>query len=141
MFKVVLLLSLISIVLSQNTCGGNCPSGDCPAGECYCGEAQNPVDVSSMCSQYSGWSQECCNCIANAESGGNANAENYNSNGSYDIGLWQINDSNWGSGSCPSGAPCDPNANLQCAIQVWKWGGNTWRLWSTCGQCGCCSSP
>jgi hypothetical protein len=23
---------------------------------------------------------------------------------------------------------------------VWGWGGNTWRLWSTCGGCGCCSS-
>ena len=31
------------------------------------------------------------------ESGGNAHAANHNSNGSYDVGLWQINSVNWGS--------------------------------------------
>jgi len=34
-----------------------------------------------------------------AESGGNAHAANQNSGGSYDVGLWQINDYNWV--SCP----------------------------------------
>jgi hypothetical protein len=29
------------------------------------------------------------------ESSGNANAMNENSDGSYDVGLWQINDYNW----------------------------------------------
>ena len=31
----------------------------------------------------------------NAESGGNAHAVNQNTGGSYDVGLWQINDFNW----------------------------------------------
>ena len=49
----------------------------------------------------------------NAESAANANAANQNSGGSYDVGLWQINDMNWA--SCSSGkAPCDPNTNLNC---------------------------
>jgi hypothetical protein len=26
------------------------------------------------------------------------------------------------------------------AIDVYKWGGNTWKLWSTCGACGACGS-
>jgi len=31
----------------------------------------------------------------NAESGANAHAVNQNTGGSYDVGLWQINDFNW----------------------------------------------
>ena len=89
----------------------------------------------------------------NAESGANANAANQvslsaialcccisckpltvcwhcsmqNSGGSYDIGLWQINDMNWA--SCSGGkAPCDPNTNLNCAKKVFGWGGNTWKV-------------
>jgi len=74
-----------------------------------------------------------------AESGGNANAVNQNSGGSYDVGLWQVNDYNWA--SCSDGAaPCDTNTNLACAIKVYGWGGNTWKFWSTCSKCGVCSS-
>jgi len=74
-----------------------------------------------------------------AESGGNANAANENSGGSYDIGLWQINSGNWA--SCSGGsAPCDPSTNLKCAEMIWGWGGDTWKYWSTCGGCGCCNS-
>ncbi len=97
-----------------------------------------------------------------AESSGNANAANYNSNGachasvrlfgeraglvrggkvdcagSYDVGAWQINSSNWA--SCSGGnPPCDMNDNLACAIKVWNWGGGSFRYWSTCSQCGAC---
>lgn len=28
--------------------------------------------------------------------------------------------------------------NLNCAIDVWQWGGSTFSLWSTCSGCGCC---
>ena len=76
----------------------------------------------------------------NAESAANGNAVNQNgAGGSYDVGLWQINSMNWA--SCSGGkAPCDLNTNLNCAKMVYGWGGNTWKLWSTCSQCGCCSS-
>eukprot|EP01123_Difflugia_compressa_P007049 TRINITY_DN19522_c0_g1_i1.p1 TRINITY_DN19522_c0_g1~~TRINITY_DN19522_c0_g1_i1.p1 ORF type:complete len:145 (+),score=12.99 TRINITY_DN19522_c0_g1_i1:54-488(+) len=136
---VFILCGLFHHALSD-TCGGNCPSNDCPSGKCYCGTSTNYVDISSYCNSYSDWSQSCCQCIATAESSGNANAENYNSNGSYDIGLYQINSINWG--QCNGGAaPCDPGANAACAHKVWQWGENTWKLWSTCGGCGCCGSP
>ena len=70
------------------------------------------------------------------ESGGNANALNYNTNGSYDVGLWQINQMHWG--QCNGGsAPCDPTKNFNCAINVYKWGGNTFKLWSAGLGCGC----
>ena len=112
-----------------NTCGGNCPSNDCNS--CPCGETKKDVSVSTWCGKYSGWNQKNCECIMSHESGGNENAANENTNGSFDIGLWQINSMNWD--SCSSGkAPCDPDTNLACAKKVYEWGGNTWKLWSTC---------
>ena len=74
-----------------------------------------------------------------AESGGNANAVNMNRDGSYDVGLWQINDFNWKACS-GNKAPCSPEVNLECAKKVFGYGGNTWKLWSTCTKCGVCHS-
>lgn len=128
---IFLLCALLAYIYTVNAsgCGGNNP----------CGTDSNYVDISNWCSQYDGWSMDCCSCIASHESGGDANACNLNTNGSYDIGVWQINDSNWS--SCSGGnAPCDPNDNLQCAIDVFNWGGQTWKFWATCSQCGCCDS-
>jgi len=115
-----------------------CPFSACSRG-CPCGPNASIVSKSEWCAKYSGWSQSSCECIMNAESGGNANVINQNRGGSYDVGLWQINDANWG--QCNGGAaPCSPQANLNCAIKVFQWGGNTWKLWSTCSKCGVCGS-
>ena len=123
-----------------STCGGNCPGGNCPS--CPCGSTKNVLDLTSWCAKYS-WNQANCKCIMSHESGGNANAVGYNAGQSssylWDVGLWQVNSYNWN--ACSGGsAPCDANKNLQCAIDVYKWGGNTWKLWSTCGACGACGS-
>lgn len=135
----VVLLVLISTVMSVSgttTCGGNCPGG---CDDCYCGNTSNYQSISYWCGMYSGWNQSSCECIMKAESGGNANAVNMNSGGSYDVGLWQINSVNWP--SCSAGkAPCSSSENLACAIKVFQWGGNTWKLWSTCRGCGVCDS-
>ena len=145
--KVFSLLFVVSVAVAvasevndfnatSSTCGGNCPGG---CASCPCGSSSNSQSVSSWCSKYSGWKQSSCECIMKAESGGNANAVNQNSGGSYDVGLWQINDMNWA--SCSGGkAPCDPSTNLNCAKKVFGWGGNTWKLWATCSKCGVCSS-
>ncbi|KRX09922.1 Lysozyme-like domain [Pseudocohnilembus persalinus] len=114
----------------------NCPSGKCPS--CKCGSTKSMQDIKAWCAKHS-WGQACCQCVMRNESGGNANAENYNTNGSYDVGLWQVNDFNWN--ACNSGkAPCSPSQNLNCAIDVYNWGGKTWKNWSTCSKCGCCNS-
>ena len=84
--------------LESTTCGGNCPGG---CDSCPCGSSSSYQSASSWCAQYSGWSQTQCQCIMNAESGGNANAVNQNTGGSLDVGLWQINSMNWA--SCSSG--------------------------------------
>ena len=85
----VLVLALIVALALADSCGGNCPSGRCPS--CPCGTSKSPQDISKWCAKYS-WSQSCCKCVASHESGGNGHAINYNSNKSYDVGLWQIND-------------------------------------------------
>jgi hypothetical protein len=45
---------------------------------------------------FPGWDEKCCACIARRESKGNANAETKREDGSVDIGLWQINENEWG---------------------------------------------
>ena len=98
---------------TSTTCGGNCP-GSC--GSCPCGTTSNYQNSSAWCGKYSGWKKSSCECIISKESGGNANAVNQNgAGGSYDVGLWQINDMNWASCSS-SKAPCDPNLNLECGM-------------------------
>eukprot|EP01117_Protostelium_nocturnum_P006337 TRINITY_DN2287_c0_g1_i1.p1 TRINITY_DN2287_c0_g1~~TRINITY_DN2287_c0_g1_i1.p1 ORF type:complete len:151 (-),score=45.40 TRINITY_DN2287_c0_g1_i1:84-536(-) len=131
----ILLLGLIAVTLAGN-CGGNCPGGRCTT--CPCGSNRNNLDIDAWCAKWPGVNVACCKCIAQHESGGNGNAMNGNSNGSIDVGLWQVNSINWG--QCNGGAaPCDPDANLRCAQKVWQWGGRTFKLWSTCGACGCCN--
>lgn len=132
--KIALVLALgLSMVLA-NTCGGNCPSNKCT--DCKCSGVAH-VDIASACAQYSGWSQSCCQCIVQHESGGNSHAQLHNTNGSDDVGLWQVNSMNWA--SCNGGRPpCTVAENLACAKKVFAWGGNTWKLWSTCSACGCC---
>ena len=133
--RTIAVLAIIALAVAAETCGGNCPSDDCNS--CPCGTSRDVVDIDSFCSQYSGWSMECCRCIVSHESGGNAHAVNHNSNGSNDVGLFQINDINWP--SCSGGQPpCNPSTSLECAKEVFHWGSNTWKLWSTCGGCGCC---
>jgi hypothetical protein len=113
--KIFMLLACGFALTSADYCGGNCPSGTCTT--CHCGTAPSPTDIASACAQFDGWSQSCCECIANAESGGNSNAQLHNTNDSDDVGLWQINSFNWD--SCNSGeAPCSIEANLACAKKV-----------------------
>eukprot|EP00762_Andalucia_godoyi_P005998 ANDGO_00047.mRNA.1 Ctype lysozyme/alpha-lactalbumin superfamily protein len=129
LLAVTLLAVLATSAFAQNSCGSGNP----------CGGGSNPYDIPTACSMYNGWSQDCCECIAQNESGGNLSACNLNNNNTYDVGFWQINSSNWN--ACSGGnAPCDINSNLQCAIDIWNWGSQTWQYWSTCSGCGCCNS-
>ncbi|KAJ4457791.1 putative Ctype lysozyme/alpha-lactalbumin superfamily protein [Paratrimastix pyriformis] len=133
-----LLLSLLAFVALAAAEELTVPHNETNGGCSTCGGSAY-VDIASACSRYSGWSQSCCQCIAKHESSGNSHACNKNTNGSTDVGLWQVNSMNWA--SCNGGnPPCDVSSNLQCAIKVFQWGHNTWKLWSTCGGCGCCGS-
>ena len=124
-----------SLNSTSSTCGGNCPSG---CNTCPCGTGPSAVNIRQWCARYN-WNQANCECIVRHESAGNAYAQHMNRDGTYDVGLWQINQNNWS--ACSGGrAPCDPNSNLNCAANVYRWGGNTWRLWATCGMCNACNS-
>lgn len=85
--KIFIVFLLVALALAD-TCGGNCPSGKCPY--CHCGYYPNKIDINSFCARHS-WNQACCRCIITRESGGNANAMNFNPNQSFDVGIWQIN--------------------------------------------------
>jgi lysozyme-like protein len=62
--------------------------------------------------------------IALAESGGDPNAINHNTNGSIDRGLWQINSVHGAQSTL------DPAANAQAAVAISQ-GGKNWQPWTT----------
>lgn len=70
--------------------------------------------------------------VAMAESSGQINSTNHNTNGTTDHGLWQINDVNLGAGGVANayaGSISDPLANAKAAYAVWRSQG--WTGWST----------
>jgi hypothetical protein len=69
--------------------------------------------------------------FALAESGGDPTATHVNSNGSQDVGLWQINTTH---GAL---ATADPLGNAKSAIQISNNGSN-WRPWCTAYTDGAC---
>jgi len=115
---------------SAGDCSENCPLGGC---DCLCGSTKNilsPAEVAAVCSQFS-WNQANCECIISHESAGNANAVHLD--GTYDVGLFQINEWHW------TNPPCDEQSNAAYAFSVYSHD-NTWRQWSACSACGCCDS-
>lgn len=89
MYVLFLILSVYLVSTLAGNCGGNCPGNDCSS--CPCGTTANHVDIASWCAKHS-WNQAHCQCIISHESGGNANAVNYNAGQSsaylWDVGLW-----------------------------------------------------
>lgn len=71
--------------------------------------------------------------IAMAESGGNSQASNTNSNGSIDRGLWQINSTNG------AGSSFDIMTNVRTAITMSN-NGTNWRPWCTAYSDGACGT-
>ena len=135
-FQMFVIISSLCFISHASNCGGNCPGG---CDQCPCGLQPSYADIKEWCAKYH-WNQENCECIMLNESVGNANAVNQNYDGTYDVGLWQIDTVNWN--ACNGGrTPCDPTENLNCAIDIYQWGGNTWQLWATCGMCNACNSP
>ena len=132
MNKVFALAVFVGVTVA-NRCGGNCPSNDC--GACQCPQTPSYQSIDAWCAKHN-WNQACCRCVVTHESSGNAHAQNDNTNGSHDVGIFQINSINWP--ACNGGhAPCDLNQNLACAIQIYQRAGNTWSPWSTSRGCGC----
>lgn len=66
--------------------------------------------------------------VALAESGGNTEAQNRNTNGSYDYGLFQINTVH--GGLLSQGDKFNPLDNAKMALTVWRGAGNKWTPWT-----------
>lgn len=65
--------------------------------------------------------------VALAESGGNPQATNHNTNGTTDYGLWQINSIH--QADLRGGEWSNPNDNARMAYAVFKRAGNSWWPW------------
>ena len=68
-FLLTTLLAL-GMALPQTNCSGNCPSGTCYF--CICGEEPDMISVDDYCNSYDGWDKDCCECIIDHISKGNA---------------------------------------------------------------------
>jgi len=66
--------------------------------------------------------------VALAESGGNTDAQNRNTNGSYDYGLFQINTVH--GALLNQGNKFNPLDNAKMALTVWRNAGNKWTPWT-----------
>jgi Lysozyme like domain len=66
--------------------------------------------------------------VALAESGGNTEAQNRNTNGSYDYGLFQINTIH--GPLLNQGDKFNPLDNAKMALAVWQRAGNKWTPWT-----------
>jgi hypothetical protein len=65
--------------------------------------------------------------VARAESGMRADAWNVNSNGSIDIGIFQLNSVHYKKDGCGLADVVDPYKNVDCAYQIWEAQG--WTPW------------
>jgi hypothetical protein len=102
-----------------------------------CGQP-DPVSSAYWCSKFTGWSQDCCNCIVKAESNSDAHFCSGTSDGNEEVGLFAINQEMWQ--TCSGGKPpCDPATNLACAEAMYK-ANNSFAGWASCNKCNCCTN-
>lgn len=69
--------------------------------------------------------------IVQAESGFNEEAWNINTNGTIDVGLWQINSIHFKQPGCSLKEVLDPIRATDCAYNIYKASGNKWNAWVT----------
>ena len=70
----LVLTAYFFFICSSHVCGGNCPSGDCIL--CPCGLLPKKIDIDTFCKKYDQWNFDCCKCIVEKETGGNAHFSN-----------------------------------------------------------------
>jgi hypothetical protein len=109
-----MLLVLLLAVLA-GSCGGNCPSGSCTS--CPCGSSKNIVSSSTLQGymQSAGLNTSVFLCIAQHESGLNANAMNVNG-ANIVAGVFQENNNNGYSAQ----QLCNPQTACQAAVALMK---------------------
>ena len=93
-----------------------------------CGGSSSLVAAAAAAAGFTGADLAVAEAVALAESGGNPLATHVNSNGSTDLGLWQINNRAHPD-LIASGDWRDPAANARMAYAVWQTSG--WGAWTT----------
>jgi hypothetical protein len=106
--------------IAAASAGGPAPGGTVPAGATLgCSQLETLWEEAGGSPSAAFMAAE----IARAESGGQKNATNYNTNGTVDRGLWQIN-SIW------PASTFDPMGNARAAVSISQDGTN-WNPWVT----------
>jgi len=77
----VILLSSSAYASDLFTCGGNCPDASCLS--CPCGRLPKKISIEDYCKGYDGWNVNCCKCIIEHTSKGNAHFSRDYNDGSF----------------------------------------------------------
>lgn len=92
---------------------------------------EHPVEVDTpieemVCDKFGTWDCQVALAVMNAESGGDCEAFNVNTNGTADIGLFQINSIHWDRfGGLHELTTCE--GNLEAAYTIWE--EQSWSPW------------
>ena len=66
----LIVISCLFVLSLSGTCGGNCPDDSCKI--CPCGSTPKMIDIETYCKSFSDWDSDCCKCIVERETKGNA---------------------------------------------------------------------
>lgn len=115
---IFILFVFAQITVEIYVCGGNCPDKSCKS--CICGQSKLILNIDEYCSRSKLWDVNCCKCIANRASGGNAHYMKFTPGtidlkGWYDIGALPTD-----TGACypetiTDSQLCDSSINFKCA--------------------------
>jgi hypothetical protein len=81
-----------------------------------------------ICEVFGNFNCQVALAIMEAESGGNPEAWNANTNGTLDVGLWQINSINWKTCDMTMSELLDPYNSTDCAKIIYDRAGG-WTPW------------
>ena len=92
----------------------------------YPNEIDTPLEE-YICEKFGTYDCKPALAVASAESGLVEDKYHYNSNGTIDIGIFQINEVHWNKLGCSPAELFDAKKNVDCAYSIWK--ENGWNPW------------
>jgi len=92
----------------------------------YPDEIDTPLEK-YICDKFGTYDCKSALAIAKAESGLKEDNYHYNSNGTIDIGIFQVNEVHWVKDGCSPAELFIAKSNVDCAYQIWKQQG--WEPW------------
>jgi len=111
-----------------------------PLGEAMLKTLDNPLSKTqtAVMEKFGAIEFKVIDAVIKCESNYNAEAMHYNSNGTFDAGLMQINQVHWNTDYCPYGLKdlLDEKNNIDCGYQIYLRHGKSFEAWSSVGN-GC----